>query len=558
LTVALVLLDAAGVVVGVGTVADGDPAPGLDGVGLGTALPRLLAARAAAGDSDAAVLASALAALLAGRQAAFDHRGRQGLWRLRPLLVRASAPERADATAGPAAPAPSPEPSPPSAPATQASPPVPAGPVATHRPAGPRWVALSVEAPDPARTELDRLQELVVSRTVQLAAASEQAEVAGRARADFLAHTSHEVRTPLNVILSLAHLLQRDTSDPAQRARVQAIELAARQLSALIDDGLDLARTDGRRSALPDSFPHPQPGVPAPPPSADDPALQLRLRHAGRRVLVAEDDDISQLAMLELLTDVGLQVDTADDGMNAVDLVSRRPYALILLDLRMPRLDGLDAARTIRALPGQARTPIIAVTANTFDEDRAACRAAGMDDFLAKPVDVPQLYRVLLRWLDAAAADAGDDVAASVAVPGRDGRAARAGDDRLSPLLGLDGLDAAGGLASVGGRVAVYRRLLAVFAATHQGDGAQLRQLLSQGDTVSASRLAHRLRGSAATLGLIDIEVSAGALERALDGCAPQDPGVPLAAPATLTLLARTLDDALAASLQRLRLALAI
>ena len=116
----------------------------------------------------------------------------------------------------------------------------------------------------------------------------------------------------------------------------------------------------------------------------------------GRRVLLAEDDDINQMAMQELLADVGLEVDTAGDGHEAVDHASRRAYALILLDLRMPRLDGVGAARTIRALPGHQATPMVAITANAFDEDRQACRAAGMNDFMAKPVEVQRLYEVLL------------------------------------------------------------------------------------------------------------------------------------------------------------------
>lgn len=520
----LILLDAQGVVVGVDAPADGGPdaAPALAGVGLGTHLPQLLAARASAGDGDAKQLHAALTAALAGRPAAFDRQGAHGHWQLRPVQLRPGAAHQ------------------------------PGGPAAV---AGPGLHALRLDAAAPARGELDRLQELLVSRTVQLAAAREQAEAAGRARADFLAHTSHRMRTPLNAIVSLAHLLQRDTDDPTARARVEAVRQAAQELSTMIDAGLELAHADGRHPGprfQPPAVPTAPTAPKAPLPAADVAAL-LRRRHSGRRVLVAEDDDISQLAMVELLTDVGLQVDTADDGLSAVDMVSRRTYAMILLDLRMPRLDGLDAARTMRALPGQAGTPIVAVTANTFDEDRAACRAAGMNDFLAKPVDVPQLYRLLLHWLDATAP--GTASAPLSAPAAGDGAPTSDGvDERMAPLLGLDGLDAAGGLASVGGRVTVYRRLLAVFAATHQGDGAQLQLLLSQGDPVSAGRLAHRLRGSAATLGLVDIEEAAGALERVLDGWEPEGARLPSASPA---VLAQAVDDALAASLQRLRLALA-
>ena len=261
-----------------------------------------------------------------------------------------------------------------------------------------------------------------------------------------------------------------------------------------------------------------------PPPARHQPDAEKAFgelaNRAGARILLVEDNELNQEVAAEMLRQANFVVDIAGDGQMALAQLARATYDCVLMDMQMPVMDGLTATRAIRQQPHLAELPILAMTANAMTSDRERCLEAGMNDHIAKPIAPEELWAKLQRWIKPRAG-AGAAIGDGGTVPGLQ-------TEGLASLNAIEGLDVKLGLRFALGREAFYRRLLDKFVAGQKDFHARISQALAAADWVSAARIAHTLKGTAAQIGAAHLSGLAAQLESRIGQHEPAAPLQPL------------------------------
>ncbi|QOY96681.1 response regulator [Massilia sp. UMI-21] len=275
------------------------------------------------------------------------------------------------------------------------------------------------------------------------------------------------------------------------------------------------------------------------------PAMADLPRLDGARILLAEDNANNREVALDFMAAARMQVDVAFNGLEAVRMAQAGDYDLVLMDIQMPELDGLGAARAIRSDPRLRTLPIVAMTAHALPSDRAKSLEAGMNDHVTKPIDPDLLFCSLLKWIDPARL-AGRALPAPAPRPAA---ADAAGLPALPALPAVPGLDWRQALDKVDGQRSRLEKRATSFVREYADAPRILREALGGGDHTRLQSLAHNLKSSAAYVGAFELSAAAHRLERDLrDGqaerLAVQVPGLVGAAETVLAALAQLAEAA--------------
>jgi len=302
--------------------------------------------------------------------------------------------------------------------------------------------------------------------------------------------------------LSLAHHIRSGPNRAAKLIMVTAENIHASRFRHALDDFDDVMEKPVTAAHIREVLDHLQH-------RATEPTLPDSTRSAplaGIRLLVAEDVPTNQLIMRDLLESLGATVEVADNGALALQLLESHgsEIDLILMDIQMPDMDGLQATRRIRSGTTRSDIPIIALTAHAFEEERQRALAAGMDDFLTKPIEPQQLIAIIQRYGPAPAAGNTTSPAPTD-----------------SPIPDIPGIDVTDGLRRMLNRQALYEKVLCDFHSRFVGEAERIRQSLATGDTEAAARRAHSLKGTGAMVGAKGVAEQAKLLELAIGQDSP-------------------------------------
>jgi CheY-like chemotaxis protein len=310
---------------------------------------------------------------------------------------------------------------------------------------------------------------------------------------------THELKTPMTVVLGAAELLLESSLDPNQRNTAQAIHRSGKELLKVIDQ---LITEEYGKSQPPQQ-------------SGTYPEVRIDERAKERRVLLAEDNEFNRVFMIRALAALGCRVDTALTGREAVLMAGEIEYDLVIMDCQMPELDGLAATREIRAAERIRRVPIVACSASSLSGERRRCIDAGMDDFIAKPFTLDKLRGKVLHWLMSGPRPVVHSAGLPESGTMRASRAIPADEGELPPVNMSRLLE----LSEEAGSPSIVVELSLIFVDDIRRRLAALAESLSGENKQAFFATVHSVRGACANFGAQRMANMAESLERsALEG----------------------------------------
>ncbi|MDH5545779.1 MAG: response regulator [Gammaproteobacteria bacterium] len=226
----------------------------------------------------------------------------------------------------------------------------------------------------------------------------------------------------------------------------------------------------------------------------------------GANILLAEDNEVNQELGVELLSRCGANVTLVSNGLEAIDALTRQHYDVVLMDIEMPKLDGISAVKEIRKNKQFQHTPIIAMTAFALSQDRRRALEAGMNDYITKPLDPAKLYLTIAKYHQSDLSQSGQDNSTHSEPIYFD-------DDVKQTLETIEGIDTSEGLARCEGNVDLYKRLLKRYYERIRRFEGELSKALDKGDVNETMHLAHSLKGASANVGATQVYLEAVTLE---------------------------------------------